>query len=233
MVFVFCVDLQSFSPSIRVVLFWICCFIEESNTTSSAKSRSLSFDVIFHLISFSPCPTVLLITQSITTGPRILTFCILVWCQFYVKPLMYYSLVFNCTLEVIRECSHYSCDLLWDAVLLHNHPQAFTVDRVESLFKVHKFRYSAACYLLTCSVMFRSMKTWSVALPFLLPACSSLSLQLILFLTQSMLILPRMTCWLSLKWSHVQYPVQVLSNSWVTPSKHGTDGSFICAVKPI
>ena len=53
------------SSSSLVVLFWICCLVEEIWAVSSAKSKSPSLDVNFHLIPFSQFPTVPLVIQSI------------------------------------------------------------------------------------------------------------------------------------------------------------------------
>ena len=45
------------SSSSFVVLFRICCLVEEVRATSSEKSKSSSLDVKLHLIPFSPFPT--------------------------------------------------------------------------------------------------------------------------------------------------------------------------------
>ena len=58
------------SSFILVVLFCVCCLVEDKSATSSAKSRSSSLDVKFHLIPFYPFPTVLLIIQSIAIKNR-------------------------------------------------------------------------------------------------------------------------------------------------------------------
>ena len=170
------------SSFILVVLSWVGCLVDKSRTILSAKSKSSSFEVNFHL-------TALRITQSITIknkNPDILHPCFTP-VHLNVKPLTFFPLSFYSTLEVVMKCSHHFHDLLWDSMFGHDYPQAFSVDRVKSLWKSTKSRCRVASQRWPaqwCSAARRS------GLLFLSPSYSFLSLLPTPFLTRSMMILP-------------------------------------------
>ncbi len=87
---------------------------------------------------FSPFPTVLLITQSITIKNGSLICCTLVYTCFYDEPLTCFCLVFYSAPEVIIKNSYNSYNFIWNLILSHNYPYSLTVDWVECFLKVNK-----------------------------------------------------------------------------------------------
>ena len=107
-------------------------------TISSAKSRSSSVLVKFHLMPFLCFSVVLCIVQSTVSRNR--------------KPDMIYPcltpvVILNhlvcspsSSTEIVIHDLHHSCQLVRDAIGLHDSPQSFAVYRVESFFEVDKVR---------------------------------------------------------------------------------------------
>ena len=129
----------------------------EDISTTSAKSRSSNLDANFHLIQLSPWPNVLLMTQSVTIKNKNLT-CSLRSKRFQssfsrrtraetlaTQATWHVTSLFDAgfnvkppTLELFIEYFYHPNNLLSDAVFLYDCPHAFSVDRVERLFKIYE-----------------------------------------------------------------------------------------------
>ena len=111
--------------------------LEDSNTISSAKSRSSNVVVKSHLIPLLTPVVVFFITQSIARrkrNPDITHPCFTP--VFYLEPLRCFVFLDDCTLKPLMNSCYCPDDLNLDYIVLHYGPKTLSVYRVECFFKV-------------------------------------------------------------------------------------------------
>ena len=147
----------------------------ETRAKSSAKSKSSSLVVIFHLISVLAPSTDLLITQSITKRNRHPDMLHLSLTPDFTSNQICSSItIHNGTCAISVHDLYHSHDLCRYSIAPHDLPGSVSVCDVEGLLVVHETMVGS--HSASCSTIFLNTKICSVVfLPFLKPTCSPIN----------------------------------------------------------